>query len=201
MEVETGEQNGYYFAKITALLGNCKLYEEKHSRSFQHVSMTYADVVKEVIKDTPGVAAVAIGVAAGGIAVSATIAIEDRQDGEVRDFGTAMLQTAGGMEIGAVTGGFVAAATPAAGLSVMNGIGMHTASSFGEEHKSAQEKEVREGIELNVFSGPVGPQIDLTKDVYLPGDLFITQYNLFGNLEHGVNRASVIVKIDEFWVE
>jgi hypothetical protein len=41
---------------------------------------------------------------------------------------------------------------------------------------------VKQGVELICPSGPVGPQIDLVADKYLPGNMDITQYDLFYDL-------------------
>ncbi|MGP1434827.1 MAG: hypothetical protein ACTTKP_11175, partial [Catonella sp.] len=64
-----------------------------------------------------------------------------------------------------------------------------------------REFEVNDGISLNVLEGPVGPQVDLTIDSYLPGDMTITQYDLFSGLDHGINREDYIHIVDEFWVD
>ena len=61
--------------------------------------------------------------------------------------------------------------------------------------------EVNSGIELNVNAGPVGPQIDLGADLYLPGDTTITQYDLFSNLGSGIKREDYVHIIDEYWVD
>lgn len=57
-QAEISHQDGYYEAKLIALSGSCQLDQEEHSRSFQDVSMTYADVVREVVKGTPGAAVI-----------------------------------------------------------------------------------------------------------------------------------------------
>ncbi|WP_158604884.1 ribonuclease domain-containing protein [Anaerotruncus sp. 1XD42-93] len=57
-EAEISHRDGYYEARLTALSGSCQLDQEEHSRSFQDVSMTYADVVREVVKGTPGAAVI-----------------------------------------------------------------------------------------------------------------------------------------------
>ncbi|MCR5195465.1 MAG: hypothetical protein K6D38_04050 [Pseudobutyrivibrio sp.] len=41
---------------------------------------------------------------------------------------------------------------------------------------------VKEGVELTCPSGPIGPQIDLTVNKYLPGNMGLTQYDLFSGL-------------------
>ncbi|WP_330574011.1 hypothetical protein, partial [Criibacterium bergeronii] len=64
-----------------------------------------------------------------------------------------------------------------------------------------REFEVNDGISLNVLEGPVGPQVDLTIDSYLPGDMTITQYDLFSGLDHGINREDYVHIVDEFWVD
>ena len=64
-----------------------------------------------------------------------------------------------------------------------------------------REFEVNSGIELNVNAGPVGPQIDLGADLYLPGDTTITQYDLFSNLGSGIKREDYVHIIDEYWVD
>ncbi|MCI7041094.1 MAG: pre-toxin TG domain-containing protein, partial [Lachnospiraceae bacterium] len=64
-----------------------------------------------------------------------------------------------------------------------------------------REFEVNSGIELNVNAGPVGPQIDLEADIYLPGDTAITQYDLFSNLESGIKREDYVHIVDEYWVD
>ena len=64
-----------------------------------------------------------------------------------------------------------------------------------------REFEVNSGIELNVNAGPVGPQIDLGADLYLPGDTTMTQYDLFSNLGSGIKREDYVHIIDEYWVD
>ena len=41
---------------------------------------------------------------------------------------------------------------------------------------------IRPGVELNVRQGPIGPQIDLEANKYLPGNSNLTQYELFKGL-------------------
>jgi hypothetical protein len=50
---------------------------------------------------------------------------------------------------------------------------------------------VKEGVELNVMQGPVGPQIDLNANTYLPGNSSITQYDLFNGMSN-INRMDFI---------
>ena len=50
---------------------------------------------------------------------------------------------------------------------------------------------VKSGKELNVPSGPIGPQIDLKADKYLPGNTGITQLDLFNGLGR-INRTDYI---------
>ena len=57
-EAEISYQDGYYQAAVTALSGSFQLDQEEHSRSFQDVSMSYADVVREVVQGTPGAAVI-----------------------------------------------------------------------------------------------------------------------------------------------
>ena len=64
-----------------------------------------------------------------------------------------------------------------------------------------REFEVNSGIELNVNAGPVGPQIDLGADLYLPGDTTMTQYDLFSNLGSEIKREDYVHIIDEYWVD
>jgi RHS repeat-associated protein len=64
-----------------------------------------------------------------------------------------------------------------------------------------REFEVNDGVSLNVLEGPVGPQIDLPIDSYLPGDMTITQYDLFSGLDRGINRGDYVHIVDEFWVD
>ena len=64
-----------------------------------------------------------------------------------------------------------------------------------------REFEVNSGIELNVNAGPVGPQIDLGADLYLPGDTTITQYDLFSSLGSGIKREDYVHIVDEYWVD
>lgn len=64
-----------------------------------------------------------------------------------------------------------------------------------------REFEVNSGIELNVNAGPVGPQIDLGADLYLPDDTTITQYDLFSNLGSGIKREDYVHIVDEYWVD
>ena len=61
--------------------------------------------------------------------------------------------------------------------------------------------EVRENGKLRVNEGPVGPQIDLEKNVYLPGDLTITQYELFNHVNKSADRQDFVRMIDEYWVD
>jgi hypothetical protein len=64
-----------------------------------------------------------------------------------------------------------------------------------------REFEVNEGVSLSIFQGPVGPQIDLNIDKYLPGDMNVTQYNLFSKLGNGKNRSDYVHIVDEYWVD
>ena len=64
-----------------------------------------------------------------------------------------------------------------------------------------REFEVNSGIELNVNAGPVGPQIDLGADLYLPGDTTMTQYDLFSNLGSEIKREDYVHIVDEYWVD
>lgn len=64
-----------------------------------------------------------------------------------------------------------------------------------------REFEVNSGIELNVNAGPVGSQINLGTDLYLPGDTTITQYDLFSNLGSGIKREDYVHIVDEYWVD
>lgn len=64
-----------------------------------------------------------------------------------------------------------------------------------------REFEVNSGIHLNVNAGPVGPQIDLRANMYLPGDMNITQYDLFSNLGSGIRREDYVHIVDEYWVD
>ena len=50
---------------------------------------------------------------------------------------------------------------------------------------------VKEGVELNVMQGPVGPQIDLNANTYLPDNSSITQYDLFNGMSN-INRMDFI---------
>lgn len=50
---------------------------------------------------------------------------------------------------------------------------------------------VKEGVELNALSGPIGPQIDLGVDKYLPGNMSLTQLDLFNGLGE-INRNDYI---------
>lgn len=50
---------------------------------------------------------------------------------------------------------------------------------------------VKQGVELKVPSGPIGPQIDLGADKYLPGNKSLTQLDLFNGLGK-VNRNDYI---------
>lgn len=70
-----------------------------------------------------------------------------------------------------------------------------------QEENVIREFEVNSGTELNVNAGPVGPQIDLRADLYLPGDTTITQYDLFSNLGSGIKREDYVHIIDEYWVD
>ena len=54
---------------------------------------------------------------------------------------------------------------------------------------------------MNVNAGPVGPQIDLGADLYLPGDTTMTQYDLFSNLGSEIKREDYVHIIDEYWVD
>ncbi len=64
-----------------------------------------------------------------------------------------------------------------------------------------REFEVNSGIKLNVNAGPVGPQIDLGADLYLPGDTTITQYDLFSNFGSGIRREDYVHIVNEYWVD
>ncbi len=55
---------------------------------------------------------------------------------------------------------------------------------------------VKDGVELKTLSGPIGPQIDLDADKYLPGDMNVTQLDLFNGLGR-VNRLDYIEAIEE----
>ena len=50
---------------------------------------------------------------------------------------------------------------------------------------------VKDGVELICPAGPIGPQIDLGVDMYLPGNSSLTQYDLFNGLGR-VNRMDFI---------
>ncbi|CBK73068.1 hypothetical protein CIY_00780 [Butyrivibrio fibrisolvens 16/4] len=50
---------------------------------------------------------------------------------------------------------------------------------------------VKDGVELTCSSGPIGPQIDLTANKYLPGNMGLTQYDLFSGLGK-INRNAYI---------
>lgn len=50
---------------------------------------------------------------------------------------------------------------------------------------------VKEGSELNALSEPIGPQIDLGVDKYLPGNMSLTQLDLFNGLGE-INRNDYI---------
>ncbi len=63
-----------------------------------------------------------------------------------------------------------------------------------------REYEVNPGVSLPVLDGPVGPQIDLKADKYLPGDMSITQYDLFSLSPRGIQRENYITVVDEYWV-
>ncbi|MFL0252918.1 hypothetical protein ACJDT4_21150 [Clostridium neuense] len=62
--------------------------------------------------------------------------------------------------------------------------------------------EVNDGVTLNAFSGPIGPQVDLAADTYLPGDLSLTQLDLFngmGKIErtdyiHAISGSEIYLK-------
>ena len=64
-----------------------------------------------------------------------------------------------------------------------------------------REFEINSGVELKVNAGPVGPQIDLGADIYLPGSTTITQYDLFSNLGSGIKREDYVHIVDEYWVD
>ena len=64
-----------------------------------------------------------------------------------------------------------------------------------------REFEVNSNVELKVNAGPVGPQIDLGLDIYLPGSTNITQYDLFSNLGSGIKREDYVHIVDEYWVD
>ena len=64
-----------------------------------------------------------------------------------------------------------------------------------------REFEVNSGVELKVNAGPVGPQIDLRADIYLPGSTTITQYDLFSNLGSGIKREDYVHIVDEYWID
>lgn len=50
---------------------------------------------------------------------------------------------------------------------------------------------VKDGVELICPKGPIGPQIDLGADIYLPGNSSLTQYDLFNGLGR-INRNDYI---------
>ena len=50
---------------------------------------------------------------------------------------------------------------------------------------------VKEGVEITCPAGPIGPQIDLGVDQYLPGNSSLTQYDLFNGLGR-INRNDYI---------
>lgn len=50
---------------------------------------------------------------------------------------------------------------------------------------------VKDGVELICPAGPIGPQIDLRVDMYLPGNSSLTQYDLFNGLGR-INRTDFI---------
>lgn len=50
---------------------------------------------------------------------------------------------------------------------------------------------VKPGVELNAPSGPIGPQIDLTANKYLPGNNNLTQFDLFNGMGR-VDRTDYI---------
>lgn len=50
---------------------------------------------------------------------------------------------------------------------------------------------VKEGVEITCPAGPIGPQIDLGVDQYLPGNISLTQYDLFNGLGR-INRNDYI---------
>ena len=50
---------------------------------------------------------------------------------------------------------------------------------------------VKDGVELICPAGPIGPQIDLGVDMYLPGNSSLTQYDLFNGLGR-INRTDFI---------
>ncbi len=50
---------------------------------------------------------------------------------------------------------------------------------------------VKEGVEITCPAGPIGPQIDLGVDQYLPGNSSLTQYDLFSGLGR-INRNDYI---------
>ena len=64
-----------------------------------------------------------------------------------------------------------------------------------------REFEVNSGVELKVNAGPVGPQIDLRADIYLPGSTTISQYDLFSNLGSGIKREEYVHIVDEYWID
>lgn len=50
---------------------------------------------------------------------------------------------------------------------------------------------IKQGVELEVPAGPIGPQIDLEVDTYLPGNESLTQLDLFNGLGK-INRNDYI---------
>ena len=70
-----------------------------------------------------------------------------------------------------------------------------------ETCNTVRKYEVRENVNLKVNEGPVGPQIDLEKNVYLPGDLTITQYELFNHVNKSADRQDFVRMIDKYWVD
>jgi hypothetical protein len=70
-----------------------------------------------------------------------------------------------------------------------------------ETCNTVRKYEVRENVNLKVNEVPVGPQIDLEKNVYLPGDLTITQYELFNHVNKSADRQDFVRMIDKYWVD
>lgn len=62
--------------------------------------------------------------------------------------------------------------------------------------------EVNDGVTLNAFSGPIGPQVDLAAYTYLTGDLSLIQLDLFngmGKIErtdyiHAISGSEIYLK-------
>jgi hypothetical protein len=83
--------------------------------------------------------------------------------------------------------------------SVRNDLAIKEAWKSSDKDLFYVQYQVKEGISLDLFRGPIGPQIDLKANRFLPGNLDWTQYELpFNRLNiQGVDRLKYIEEVPE----